>query len=481
METKQYTPEEIAKLAPHYRGKPENFDITKLRQPKRKGGTEHTKTDKPAQTQQQPKPRMETRPAPQFLEANKTPTAQKNNSLLSEAIFGPEVTVVPIEPKQEFQASYSAIPVLANHIFLEYAKDVAQMDRVMIKEEMSYYATALLWLRLIDIKQKYGLKSLTAEENTIHRDTKDDSFNVPQPLHIYLASIGSVIDKMGKTTYLQVPDLPVTVVGGFGGYHSASIDVSTHNAFEEIPSLGVAGDMLMAAATASDEPVPDFHVNVPEGAEISNNLLGKFDTIGIRRPEIRQLLSGYGITPTRFDEYCTGTRFNRKYLRALSDRIGKWETFRIEKLNIPSMTSEGNTVQIIKSQPTDIAVEGTSWLRRDVANTSPEEEPTAVMGAAFAFHFQLFKEPALEGTRYQRNANWCCIQKSPQREDQNAEAEDDAPQPPDQDDLPQTWVDNRNARRELPDVLGIERFRAITMNTLTVMENVVRLMVKTQR
>lgn len=474
---KQYTPEEIAKLAPHYKGKPENFDATKIGKARKKGGTDNSKKTNPESTQQKPKTKMESRPVAQFQEANKTPTPQKNHSLLSEAIFGPEVTVVPIEPKQEFAASYSAIPELAKEVFLEYAKDVPAMDRVMIKEEFSYYATALLWLRLIDIKQKYGLKSLSSEEKVLHRDTKDDTFNVPQPLHTYLASIGSVVDKMGKMTYLQVPDLPVATVGAFGGYHSANISVETHNAFEEIPSLGIAGDMLMAAATTADEPIPDFRVTIPNGATISDNLLGKFAVIGPRRLEIRQNLSGFGITSTKFDEYCRGTRFNRQYIRAISDRVGKWDTFRIEKLNIPSMTSEGNTVQIVKSQPTDRLVPGASWLRRDVANTSPEEEPTAVMGAAFAFHFQLYKEPALEGdTRYERNENWCCIKAAPVQEDQAA-----VPPQPEPADLPQAWEDNRNARRNLPDVLGIERFRAITMNTQTVMENIVRLMVKTQR
>lgn len=61
-------------------------------------------------------------------------------------------------------------------------------------KEMSYYYTGLLWLRLLDIKQKYGLQALTHEEKTLLKDTKEDVHNVPQPFFLYLSSIGSVVD-----------------------------------------------------------------------------------------------------------------------------------------------------------------------------------------------------------------------------------------------------------------------------------------------
>jgi hypothetical protein len=63
---------------------------------------------------------------------------------------------------------------------------------------------------------------------------------------------------MGKEKELEVPTLPQTVVQGFGGYHSARISQESHNMFEEIPSLGIAGDMLMAAASADEEPERNF-------------------------------------------------------------------------------------------------------------------------------------------------------------------------------------------------------------------------------
>ena len=47
---------------------------------------------------------------------------------------------------------------------------------------------------------------------------------------------------MGKLTYLNIPDLPVAVTQGQGGYHSANIDTNTHNLYEEVPCLGIAGE-----------------------------------------------------------------------------------------------------------------------------------------------------------------------------------------------------------------------------------------------
>lgn len=130
------------------------------------------------------------------------------------------------------------------------------------------------------------------------------------------------------------------------------------------------------------------------------------------------------------------------------------------------MTSDGSTVQIVKSEPSD-QTSRQSWTRREVQNTSPEEETTAVMGAAFAFKFQLQKEPILDGrTRLERNANWCCI------------TTDVVARPY---VLPEAWENNRNSRTALPAVLREARFCAITMSQATVTEDVVRRMVKTQR
>jgi hypothetical protein len=187
-----------------------------------------------------------------------------------------------------------------------------QLDRQLARE-MSYYTTALLQLRPLDVKAKQGDEYLTSAEMDIRKATSDDEFNVPQPLIIYLNEIGTYWDKMGKETRLHVPPLPTAVVQHFGGYHAAEINVDTHNLFKEVPSLGITGDMDMVLASPEAEPLPNFHVRIPENAVITNNLLGRFSPTGPRRPEIMQRLAGHGITSHAFDKYVPNTRFNLGY------------------------------------------------------------------------------------------------------------------------------------------------------------------------
>jgi hypothetical protein len=96
--------------------------------------------------------------------------------------------------------------------------------------------------------------------------------------------------------------------------------------------MGIAADMVMALTQEQHEPEVDFHIGKPEGTKFSENLCGKFAPIGYRRPEIKQRLNGQGITPTEFPEFVETTRFNRNYLMSVSDIIGKFDTFRCEKV-----------------------------------------------------------------------------------------------------------------------------------------------------
>ena len=78
-----------------------------------------------------------------------------------------------------------------------------------MKEEMVYYATCLLWLKLIDVKAKQNREALTSEEKSLRKATEEMEFNVPQPIATYLNQTGQFSDKTGKTTNLNIPPLPV--------------------------------------------------------------------------------------------------------------------------------------------------------------------------------------------------------------------------------------------------------------------------------
>jgi hypothetical protein len=163
-----------------------------------------------------------------------------------------------------------------------------------MKEEVAYYASSLQWMKLIDVKAKEGNVALSSEEKTIRKAVNDEQFNVPQPVFAMLSEIGNYTDKMRKETRHQVR--ATTVVQGLGGYHAAAVNAENHNLFEEVPSLGIAGNMVMALAMHQPEPQPNFRVGIPPGPQVTSNLVGNTTPIGPRRPQIVQRLAGYGIT-----------------------------------------------------------------------------------------------------------------------------------------------------------------------------------------
>lgn len=259
-----------------------------------------------------------------------------------------------------------------------------------MREEFAYYGTCLLWLRLLDIKAKQRDTALTSAEKDICKATADDVYNVPAPLAAYLNELSPYKDRMGKETRLHVPDLPIAIAQNFGGYHAATITAANHNLFEEILSMGVAGDIVMALTAEGEEPTVNFHVRVPANTQISDNLVGRFRPIGPRRQEIHQRLIGMGITTTAFPEFVPRTKFNLRYMRSISDIVGKLETFKIEKVCFKNLTASGGETQVIKTHP--IEPEPGKWTDISVQPTSASTSSTALIGASYMFGFQLYKE-----------------------------------------------------------------------------------------
>lgn len=453
---KKWTLEEIREAAPNYRGKPENF------KPKGKRG------QKPSPAGQDKGPSTSKIPPPKYANLPQTPTAQRNDSIISEAIFGVDVRITPIDERQSFDNNFSKLPKIAEEVFNQYPADERFLDRIIEGVEFEYYSTAMLWIRLLDIKQKQALTALTSQEKDILKAVADVTFNVPQPIYAYLSQIGNVTDKMGKETLLSIPNLPIADAGGFGGYHHAEINEATHNLFEEIPSLGMIGDSIMTLAHNDPAPNTTVRVALPARSQIvAENLLGYRSPLVARRDEIKRRLASQGITADRFQEFVLHTRFNLRYLESLSDIIGKLETFRIEKVVIRNLTLSGGESQVIMTKPLAGEELNQPWRDTIVAATSAACESTALTGAAYPFGFQLYKEPGEGATLTARSVRWSCLT--------SAQGVDDPWTVSD------NWAGTRNTRRNLPAGIGTERFRSIAMNQSLCLRNIVRRMIKTSR
>ncbi|GBP00582.1 hypothetical protein EVAR_76877_1 [Eumeta japonica] len=82
----KYTIEEIKKLAPKYKGKPENFDPSKMGKPKA----------------EKPKKKMASQlPPPKHLEAAEKPTQQKNTPLWEDSIFSIDTSCRELDVTEE--------------------------------------------------------------------------------------------------------------------------------------------------------------------------------------------------------------------------------------------------------------------------------------------------------------------------------------------------------------------------------------------
>lgn len=199
---KVYSLEEIKKMTPGYRGKLENFDPAKVGK-------------KPALKQKTIGPKEPELPTPFKHGEIAQPSVKDTESLISDAISCVGVTVFDIAPTQSFSSNFSRLPEIASEICDSYTPDVRQIERELVKEEVSYYATGLLWLKLLQVKAKQTDHALTSTEENIREATMDEVFNVPQPLHVYLSEVGNHTDMMGKETNLEIPNLPVTRVQNF--------------------------------------------------------------------------------------------------------------------------------------------------------------------------------------------------------------------------------------------------------------------------
>ncbi|CAH0383565.1 unnamed protein product [Bemisia tabaci] len=163
------------------------------------------------------------------------PTPQRNDSILAESIFVQDICVQEIKPQESFDVNLAMVDSLASEVYDQLLVDDNTLDGKLILPEVGYYSTAQLGIRLLDVKSKLQLQSLSNEEREYLKALRDIEFHVPQPFYEFYRSIGSVTDKMGKETYPSVADLPTQRAGGRGGNHSPAFTQQTHNLFEEVP------------------------------------------------------------------------------------------------------------------------------------------------------------------------------------------------------------------------------------------------------
>lgn len=457
---------ELRERFPNYKGSLTKFDAQKYgtkTKPSDKRDSMTTGKSKKDGNQKKSGPSSPHLPKGSHVDVQQKPTPQKNHNMLEEAIFGFDSCSTEMEPLDTFSVNLCKLITLAQQTFRAMGPDDNQLERKIILEEFCYYCTALLWVRLTDVKCKQQIYALSKEEKALRKAIEEIDFSVPKPIALFLSQVGNIMDKMDKETRLALPDLPTHVIGGMGGYHAGIINRDNHTLIQEVPTMGSAGDVLMALSDADGTKV-NWRMRVEDTIdgvkrtgtlqpEHLPNYTGELPTI---RMEIKNKLKSYGITAKQFKEYIPGTRFNLPYLLSISAILEKTTTFTIEKVNFTKLTKQGGVTQIMSSIP--MAGDSKDWREADVYVTSSSAESAANCGGAIVFGFQLHKDTT-------QPDNWILAKWK--------KADEDVMLP--------KYTANANSRRDMPQGIGTARFRSIGKEQDLMVINVVQKLIKTNR
>lgn len=349
-----------------------------------------------------------------------------------------------------FSQSFCALIDIVQKMFMHLQVDDSSFPKALSQKAVNYYATGLLWLRFVTLKEKLS-QELTTQEKDLLLIAEQNLFSVPDPILYQLKMVGE-IQAVGRQHLVpNLPTLPTSPVKGFGVYYGR-ITVDNHNLYEEVPCLGVMAEALRAFCTDTD-PGP-YPSNLSTNDRVVNqNLLG-YDIIRTKNPEAVEFIEMYDIKPDRFPEQPALTGFNLELMKAISKEISTSLSFRVSTLNLRTLSASGSLAQTIIQYPQPIEDERVLEKRGWYQLTSVNNQQLTICGGALAYAPQLRKTSNTRATA----EKWCCISRPPE-----------------------SWIDNRNERRDLP-----EQYKAIVFSTPLrdsdqVRSQVIRSMLQTKR
>lgn len=156
--------------------------------------------------------RQDTLPPPTMIEAAKKPTPQKNHCIWEDAIFTPDANWRELVVMEEMSPSFARLPDIVEATIAQMAPDCPTLNKNLNKEMLMYYSTALLWARLLSVKDKNQRSTLTHTEQDYLRSLSTE-LNVPQTIYLFLQAVGNCKDRTGKI--LADHSLPVPVAMNF--------------------------------------------------------------------------------------------------------------------------------------------------------------------------------------------------------------------------------------------------------------------------
>lgn len=318
----------------------------------------------------------------------------------------------------------------------------------------------MVWLRAITLKQKNS-QPITQVEDQLLTLTQTTPFVIPEPILLQVRQLGNVVSKTGQHLFPSFPPLPTNVIQGSGSYYgpllepAVGVNNATHNLYEEIPCLGVLSEAVQASL-GNNPPGPYVSNVTYRGHQPNSNLLG-FRPLGTRRPEPKNLAFDCGITDAFFPSYPAQTGFNFECLVQISNVLANTKTFKNTEVVFSTLSEVGALSQLVMSRPTSQA--GMNCLRGVQTATSLSNDSMSTFGSAVFFDSQLVKEPGPG----QAHSAWCVFT------------------PTAAIVVPPEWINNRNARRNLPVQYQQRTFQSISQQASAFRLNIIRNLVLLKR
>lgn len=97
------------------------------------------------------------------------------------SVFATGMSVREVAPRLTFSPSAPALIDISRQCCAELITDDANLTKTILPEYIDYYSTALLWMRIVTLKQRNS-QALTAEENDLLNLIQTHAFVVPEPL-----------------------------------------------------------------------------------------------------------------------------------------------------------------------------------------------------------------------------------------------------------------------------------------------------------
>ncbi|KAG5875756.1 hypothetical protein JTB14_022465 [Gonioctena quinquepunctata] len=315
-----------------YRGRPEN-----QRNPSAPNSWREPASNKNPKAFQSNRPQKPTGLNKPSQASNNVKPVLTSGNPADSSVFSAEVTVRETISRQLFSPSAPALIEISRQTYCEMVTEDSQLSKTILPEYLDYYATALLWLRITNLKQKNS-QPLSGAENDLLMMSQTATFCVPEPITLQLKQLVRAITECIPTTPDGVLWPPVA---------GANADPTRHNLYEEIPCMGVLAEAVRASISDADPGLYPSELSQPD-AVVNRNLLG-FRPLGMRRAEAKNLAFSSEITPQAFPSYPANTGFCFPFLQAISNALSLTKTFKNTEIVFSTLSDIGEIKLFRKS------------------------------------------------------------------------------------------------------------------------------------